>query len=121
MATGVEVTDDGLQFVTEKSIDETDDFIREIAVGTGNSTPATGDTSLDNEIHRQEAEFNTSGSQYDAVVTVSGGTEVTPGTTIQELGLFTRDGDLVIREVIEGFVIGAGHREEFTMPVDFQR
>lgn len=130
----VEVPDVGLEWIGDKTLenDSTDDeVVRYVAVGTGGTTPATGDTQLDNEIHRQEGEFtesNTTGG-YDAVITVSGGTEVDPGDTITELGIFagtyqddgTNQGTLLLRETINGVTVEAGHREQFTIPLDFTR
>lgn len=134
MATGVTVTDDGLEWIGDKTLDQDstdDEKVRYVAVGTDSTTPASGDTQLGTEIHRQIADFNESNATggYDAVITVSGGTEVDPGTTITELGIFagtdtddgTNEGTLILREVISGVTVEAGHREQFTIPLDFSR
>jgi hypothetical protein len=132
MATGVTVTDDGLEWIGDKTLDSDstdDENVRYVAVGTDSTTPASGDSNLGAEVHRQTATFNESNATggYDAVITISGGTEVSPGTTITELGIFagtdqdegTNEGILLLREVISGVTVEAGHREQFTIPLDF--
>lgn len=134
MATGVTVTDDGLEWIGDKTLDQDstdDEKVRFVAVGTDSSTPASGDTQLGTEVHRQTASFSESNATggYDAVITISGGTEVSPGTTISELAIYagtanddgTDEGTMILREVISGVTVESGHREQFTIPLDFSR
>jgi|APHM01.1.fsa_nt_gi hypothetical protein len=135
---GVTVTDEGLEWIGDKSLVPEDtnrnleeEYIQYVAIGTGSTDPDPSNSQLNNEIHRQKGEFTeTDGTGgFDAVITVSGGTEVEPGQEVNEIGIFagteneegTNQGTLILHEVISGVVVEAGHREQFTIPLDFSR
>lgn len=101
-------------------------FIDTIAVGTGTTAEAAGDTALGNEIYR--ADTSTSivhfvddpdvPGRYQAIIAVTGGDEVSAGTTITELGIFIGASDtLVVRDTYGAQTVDAGHTVELTTPL----
>lgn len=130
-----EVTDVGLEWTKEKSLGRQSDRVDTVAIGTDGTTESASDTSLGNEVYRaQESNANVtlvetgSEGQYEAVIRIKGGLEVSAGTTIREVGVFA-GGDLsanetntlIVRDAFSGVTIESGHTEEFTVPIDFDR
>lgn len=125
------VTDDGLDWLGDKSLDRVASRIDAIAVGTG-TNESNGASALGNEEYRSNhsnnnVEFVETGAtgEYDAIITVKGGTEVPAGTTITEVGVFAGGdgggGTLVAIDEFAGVTVEDGHTEEFTVPVDPSR
>lgn len=97
-----------------------------VAVGTGTATPTASDTELENEVYRTSTDgpnasvANTStDGQLTVTITVSGGTELTAGTAVTELGVFSPDDVLLYRETRPATTIEAGDgvRFEFSFGV----
>lgn len=119
----VTVTDNGLELISDELLDVYD----EIAVGTGTTDDAAGDTSLESETYRAQVsdsivEFRETGGtgDYEAAIEVGGGLEVPAETEISEIGLFA-NGTLVVRDVFAAVTVEAGHRREFTIDGDITR
>lgn len=126
------ITDQGLDWYAEKGYTDTLSLIDEVAVGTGTvSDPedlktATG---LQSEVFRATVETGTvfisdlaGTGQFQARITVSGGTEVPGNTDITELLIESSDDDVVI--AIDNFdpvTVKPGQTEAFVMPVELVR
>lgn len=118
------IPDEGL----ERRGDLVKNDIAYVGVGTGNNE-GTGVSDLGNRVYKAQVsnsnvELIETGStgEYEVVITVKGGTEVSGGTKISEIGAWNGDPDsggtlLVIDEFPEDEV-EAGHTEEFTVPHD---
>lgn len=125
------VTDDGLEWWGDKSIDNVSTRLDAIAVGTG-TNEATGASTLGSEAYRSNytnsnVQFVETGAtgEYEAIITVKGGTEVPAGTSITEVGVFAGGqgggGTLVAIDEFSAITVENGHTEEFTVPVDPSR
>jgi len=84
---------------------------REFAAGTSNSNVELVETGTTGE--------------FEAIIRIKGGTEVSAGTVISEVGLFDGDpagsGTLLVIDEFDGITVEAGHTEEFTVPIDLRR
>lgn len=70
-----------------------------IAVGTGSTTPQSGDTSLENEVYRTAlTDSYRSGSQAIFSAFIDAGSA--NGYTLSEVGLFASDGRMIARALI---------------------
>ncbi len=101
-------TPSGVEVVTQAFADSID----EVAVGNGDTTPETTDTSLDNELFRSTIDSvanvtQLSADTVQATITVIGADSVAADATLSEVGLFD-DGQMVYRETITPIVVGAG-------------
>ena len=92
-----------------------------VAVGSGSKGLSDSDTGLDQEIYRtsinnSNASLNTTSKvgEVEASISVAGGTEVDPGDSITELGLFLDNGSMMYRTVRESVEISEGERLTFT-------
>ena len=102
-----------------------------IAVGSGANESTTASSLGNREYAAQSSnsnvEFIETGStgEYEAIITIKGGTEVSAGTKISEIGVFNGDpaasGALLFIDEFAGITVEAGHTEEFTVPIDPQR
>ncbi len=93
---------EGLEWFVRKSLNESgvvDEKIYDVGVGSGSGSPVLGDTQLDQQEYRTNADSsnvtieNTSPDlgELEVRITINGGTEVPAGTTITEFGLWARD------------------------------
>ena len=125
------VTDDGLEWQGDRAISDNTSKIDAIAVGTGQNE-STGASELGNEEHRSDVnssnvELIETGDlgEFEAVITVKGGTEVPADTDVTEIGVFAGGidggGTLVIIDEFAAVTVEGGHTEEFTVPVNPQR
>lgn len=119
------VTDNGREFVSEKLIDETSEYIAEMAVGDGTSSPNVGDTSLDNEIYRAvdgDSNLNIIDASATGTITLEltlvEGTHIQDGAQISEIGVFTDGGRLVYREVQNAITISEDVSIRLTAEID---
>lgn len=78
-----------------------DELPYDVAVGTGTAQLSSGNTQLDAQVHRNNiTDSNVSISstsnvgEFEAAITVTGGTEVPADTDITEIGVWARDPDL---------------------------
>jgi len=121
------VSDSGL----ERIGDQIKADVAFLAVGSGQneSTTASGLGSREfaastSNSNVELVETGTTG-QFEAIIRIKGGTEVSAGTTISEVGLFDGDpagsGTLLIIDEFAGITVEAGHTEEFTVPIDPRR
>lgn len=102
-----------------------------IAVGSGANESTTASSLGSREYAAQSSnsnvEFIETGAtgEYEAIITIKGGTEVSAGTTISEIGVFNGDpaasGSLLFIDEFAGITVEAGHAEEFTVPINPQR
>jgi len=106
------VSDSGL----ERIGDQIKADVAFLAVGSGQneSTTASG----------LGSQTGTTG-EFEAIIRIKGGTEVSAGTAISEVGLFDGDpagsGTLLVIDEFAGITVEAGHTEEFTVPIDPRR
>jgi len=116
-------TDDGLEWIGDKTIGKRSGEIEEIAIGTGSGSEGTNASSLANEEYRGEvsdsnvnrSESNATG-QFNIEVIVTGGLEVPGNIGITEIALFATDGTLiVIDEYDSEITVGAGEKRSFQM------
>ena len=121
-------TYDGLEHVADLIQDSVDT----IAIGTGGTTEAQTDSSLENEEYRASVGASNvsivdlSGSGVLYQLNIKGGTQVAGGTQIQEIGLFAdADGDgtteiLVVRDTfgIKEITSGRFSTFEIELPVE---
>jgi hypothetical protein len=125
-------TDDGLEWASEVIVGDRAEELNAIAVGTGTGNEGTGATSLANQVHKNDQtdadctfkDLSATG-ELEAIITVTGGTEVTAGTTITEIAVFGGfnggSDTLVVIDEFAGVTVEDGHTEEFTVPVTLQR
>jgi len=121
------VSDSGL----ERIGDQIKADVAFLAVGSGQneSTTASGlgsreFTAPTSNSNVELVETGTTG-EFEAIIRIKGGTEVSAGTTISEVGLFDGDpagsGTLLVVDEFPGITVEAGHTEEFTVPIDPRR
>ncbi len=102
-----------------------------LAVGTG-SNETVGATDLGNRVYKSQVsnsnvEIVETGStgEYEAIITIKGGTEVSGGTQISEMAAYSGDPDsggiLLTIDEFPAVEVEAGHTEEFTIPHDPSR
>lgn len=120
------ITTAGEEWLADKAFNNVAGRIDTIALGTGTTAPAAGDTALQTEVYRgTDAQPNITFSateqpgEYNCSITVSGGTEVASGTIITEFGVIaSTEGVLVGREVFSGATIDSGTPVTFAPPLD---
>lgn len=126
------VTDDGLEALSDVSHGFRAAEIDAVGVGTGTGNEATGATSLANEAYRadksnEDIEFVEAGASgaVEAIITVTGGQEVSAGAEINEIGVYIGEQNgnatLVVIDEFANVTVEDGHTEEFTVPYDFTR
>lgn len=99
-------TDNGRDFVEDVLTGESTETLTTISIGTGESAPSTGDTSLDSFEYEATPSSsnitiergNTTG-EIRVVIGFTGGTEVPADSDITEFGVKTSDNTLFYREV----------------------
>ena len=102
-----------------------------VALGSGQNESTTASALENREYTAQVSnpnvelvETGTTG-EFEVVIRVKGGTEVTGGTDISEMGVFdgdpAADGTVISIDEFATKTVEAGHTEEFTIPVDPQR
>jgi hypothetical protein len=121
--------DEGLDWITTALTGAAaGEELYEIAVGTGTTTPASGDTGLATEVFRTDIDadnaaidFTSRTGEIRIAISVAGGTEVPSGTTITEFGVFADDANnsLVYRETAPSTTIDAGERVQFEANLSF--
>lgn len=107
------------------------DAVAYVALGAGQneSTTATslGDRQYTAQVSNSNVEVVETGvtGEYEVVIRVKGGTEVSGGTEISEMAIYDGDpgGGGVLLQIDEfpSVEVEAGHTEEFTIPVDPRR
>lgn len=93
----------GLEWISDKTLDNESGVIQDIAVGTDDSSESYFATALGSEEYRASTgdpnvtltETDDSG-RFEVEVEVTGGTEVPAGTDITEVGLFESNGTLIL-------------------------
>lgn len=124
------ITDDGLDWYQERAIGDTGDPFDEVAVGTGSweeeEDLETADE-LDEEEYRGdvddnniEIEMQSETGRAHVTIVLQGGTEVSGGTEITEMAVFS-DGRLIWIDEFNPVEVESGHQEELTMPVEQRR
>lgn len=118
-------TNGGLEWLSGKKVDSADSTVLfGVAVGDGTSSPSSGDTSMESEIHRTNAdnsnctiETTSNNGEIRVKVSVSGGSEVPGGSDISEFGVFTDESTptMVYHEVTSGKTVTDGTRVTFEM------
>jgi len=106
--------------------------VSHVAVGTGTnesaSAPALGNREFAASRSDAPVEILQPGEtdEIEVVIAIKGGTEVSGGTGISEIGVF--DGDptitgatLLFIDEFQTVTVEDGHTEEFTIPVDARR
>lgn len=131
----VEVTDDGLERVSDVALGNEDDEIHEVAVGIGTGNEGTGANSLANEVYRSNknngdcyfVETSADGD-FEAHIEVTAGGSTANVTTsnpdendITEIGVFFEGGQLLVIDEFTAVTIPSGHTEEFAVPVNITR
>jgi len=120
------IANNGDVLVSEHLLGQTTELLDVVALGTGTATPTETDTSLANELYRStrsdsNVSIDLSGSEPGEIVariTVSGGTEVSAGTTITEIGLLGDQDTLLYRETFSGVTIDSGDRKTFEFAIE---
>ena len=100
--------------------------IQYVALGSGDTDPVESDTALESEEYQASTEDANANiykvsdlpGTYRVDVTVSGGVEVDPDTSVSEFGVKTADEDLVYREVRSPTIISGGERISFEIEVE---
>jgi hypothetical protein len=121
------IPDDGLEWRGDIEIAN----IEYVAVGTGSGESNTA-SDLQNRVFKAQVsdsivDINETGStgEYEIVIRLKGGTEVSGGTEISEMAVFGGDPDagglITVIDEFPGKTIEAGHQEEFTLPIDPSR
>lgn len=119
--------DDGLEAIGDRLKNQ----VAYVALGTGQNESTTA-TSLGNreytaQTSNSNVDINETGStgEYEVQITVKGGTEVSGGTQISEIGIFDGDpaasGILLQIDEFAAKTVEAGHKETFTLPINPQR
>lgn len=122
------ITDVGREFVANKAIGNTTDFLQYIAIGEGLGGVSPSDTTLSNELYRGDkadsnVEISTTSNVGDitAEVTVTAGTEpsdnVTSNSDISEFGLLTRDSVLLLHEKRAVVTLENNDTKTFNIPL----
>lgn len=126
---------EALSIVDEKLLADTSNDLEvfQVAVGDGTTAVSEFNTQLDNELYRANKTFSnldivdvSTEGEFDARITISGGTEVPAGTTLTEFGIFLCDpadpppddtedakDTLLHREVRSGVTLESGDRKTF--------
>jgi hypothetical protein len=104
-------TDDGLDWFADRAVPGIDDELNTIAVGTDNTFPQSDDQQLGSRVYQAPTTYDncsidrsSNTGQINCSVTVTGGTHVTAGTSIIEIGVKTESDELVYREVRDGAI-----------------
>lgn len=114
-------TDLGLEWIGDKTIDNVNDSISKIAVGSGSGNESTVASSLANEVYRgdvadsnvTQVESSATG-RFDTEVVVTGGVEVPANTVITEIALFSGSGVMIVIDDFDsGVTVGAGVKQSF--------
>jgi hypothetical protein len=120
------ITNVGRDWLSEQLVDaDAGEKLTEVAVGTGTSSPSGTDTELEAEVYRSDisnsnVEITTTATdgRIRASISTSGGTELTPGTEITEIGLYSNHGILFYREVFNGIIVDSGETVTFELDID---
>ena len=123
------LTDNGRDWYANRAIGASVGRLSAVSVGTGSGSEATGSSSLGNEVYKADSgdsvvDFTKLGNtgEVSAVIEITGGTEVSAGTAITEMGIFGGfDGDggpLVWVDEFPAVTIEAGHTRKFEIVFD---
>lgn len=119
------VPDVGRNVMADILIGDSTTTIDKMGVGTGSTSPSASDTSLDNQVYRASSSDSSvtiartqNTGEFEATITVNGGTEVAAGTDITEFGVFTANDVLVYRDTISALTVQAGETVSQTADVD---
>lgn len=126
------LTDFGLEWGTDRWLDNASGRLDYIGVGSGSGAEANDATALANreyvaEYTNSNIEFVETGpgGEFEAIIRVKGGTEVPAGTELSEIGVYvgdpTADGNLFIIDEFNTVPVAAGRTEEFRIPVTPER
>lgn len=121
------ITEKGANWLRNRSYQETDDHISQIAVGTGFSEPSKDDITLVNEIYRASVEDGNvefrAGHDPNTLscgITIDGGDHVDAGTALSEFGIFSESGVLLYREVREDVLVTSQDQTKFEIELQFE-
>jgi len=119
--------DDGLEAIGDLLLNA----VAYVGLGTGQNESTTASALGNREYLVQTSNSNVelietgSTGEYEVVIRVKGGTEVSGGTAISEMAVFDGDpdgsGTLLNIDEFSAKTVEAGHTEEFTIPVNPQR
>lgn len=122
------LTEDGSVHLLDRLISNVNP-IQYVAVGTGTNEDKTA-TDLGNRIYSDDDSVSNvtfirqDDATLEAIIRVTGGVQVSPGTTITEVGVYTDDpsgnGTLIFIDSFTGVTVDPGHTEEFTIPIETQ-
>lgn len=105
------ITDDGLDWFADRAIPGISDELHYVAVGTDDTYPQSNDQQLGTRVYQAPESQNncsitrsSSTGRINCSITLTGGTNVSPGTSIFEIGLKTESDELVYREVRDGAI-----------------
>lgn len=102
------ITDEGRDWLKEKIFNnESDETPYIVAVGDGTNSPASGNTSLQNELYRANDDDSnctiaptSNTGEFEWRITISGGTEVPAGTDVSEIAIISSGtNEFIYREV----------------------
>lgn len=113
------IPDEGVDWVADRAVG-IGEPVDHIALGSGTTSVALSDTSLDDtdparisvDTDKASVSRGSSTGEIAASVSVIGGQDIEADVEITEVGLFTVDGRLVYREVrdTDGIIIASGQR-----------
>lgn len=119
------ITQVGLEWLSDKALDNETDVIDEIAVGSDGSSESFFATDMGTQEFRAAfsnpnvtlSETDNEG-KFEVTVEVTGGTEVPAGTIIREVALFTSGDVLIAIGNITAVQVDSGASESFRIEVD---
>lgn len=100
------ITDTGRNLCTSAVQNTNTLYIKYIGIGTGNSTPSSGQTKLDNEVFRKAVTSYTIGSAGQIYINVYIAAGEAVGVAIAEIGIF--GGSSAKSNLNSGIMLGRG-------------
>jgi hypothetical protein len=93
----------GLAFITSRMTDAADDVMSHMAIGTGTTAAAAGDSALGTEVHREALDSTTDSSNTIAYVSSFEANEPSSAAAITEAGIFNAasGGTMLCRTVFD--------------------
>lgn len=97
------VVSTGLAFITSRMTDAADSVMSHMAIGTGTTAAAAGDSSLGTEVHREALDSTTDSSNTIAYVSSFEANEPSSAAAITEAGIFNAasGGTMLCRTVFD--------------------
>ena len=125
------ITNDGLKWYRDISVGD-DENIDAVALGTGITETSISDTSLQNEVYRgTKSDINVTirkgdnYNEFDVYIDVTGGSQISAGTEITEIGVFAESGTsdevMIARDVFNSVELVSGIKERFSTTIRINR